>query len=236
LADVDGDGRLDLLTGSDNCCDNEPGFFWFGRDVDGRFIARPKVRVRVGDDFPGFMSRFMVALADWEGNGRLDIVAALSHTRPGLYHSHGVWSPAEPVGATRPVEGSPDWVGSQPCCIDWDGDGRLDLVYEADRYPADGTAAFSEVVWHRNIGAAGVPRLSEPCRLTLLPALETATGLSVGDWDSDCWPDLVVGYVRGSVEGGSYRCVAAGIRVYPRRLAIPREPARVDEKGAKRGL
>jgi hypothetical protein len=236
LADVDGDGRLDLLTGSDNCCDNEPGFFWFGRDVLGRFIARPKVRVKVGDDSRGFMPRLMVALADWEGNGRLDIVAVLSPTQPGLYHSRGLWSPYEPVGATRPVEGSPDSVGTQPCIVDWDRDGRLDLVYEADRYPADFTAVFSDVVWHRNIGAAGVPRLSEPRRLTTLPALETASGLSVGDWDSDGWPDLIVGYIRASLEGGSYRYVAAGIRVFPRRLATPREPARVDETGAKPGL
>jgi hypothetical protein len=234
LADVDGDGRLDLLTGSDNCCDKEPGFFWFGRDVEGRFIARPKVRVKVADDSRIFMPRFLVALADWEGNGRLDIVASLSLT-PGLYHSHGVWSPAEPVGATRRVEGSPEWVGTQPCIVDWDGDGRLDLV-SADLYSADGAGTLTELVWRRNIGAAGVPRLSEPRRLTTLPALEIASGLSVGDWDSDAWPDLIVGYVRGSVEGGSYRYVAAGIRVYPRRLAIMREPARVDETGANRGL
>jgi FG-GAP-like repeat len=225
------------LTGSDNCCDNEPGFYWFRREVDGRFIARPKVRVRVADDYPRlFMPRFMVALADWDANGRLDIIAALTGTRPGLYHSRGAWSSYEPVGATCPVEGSPDSIGTQPCFADWDRDGRLDLVYEADRYRADGTAGFSEVVWHRNIGAAGVHRLSEPRRLTTLPAAEKAIGLSVGDWDNDCWPDLIVGYVRWTVEGGPYRYVAAGIRVYPRRPAIPRNPARVDEIGANPGL
>jgi hypothetical protein len=225
LADVDGDGRLDLLTGSDNCCDKEPGFYWFGRDVEGRFIARPKVRVKVEGSLT-FMPRFMVALADWEGNGRLDIIGSLSQT-PGLYHSHGAWSPYEPVGATRPVEGSPAWVGTQPCFVDWDRDGRLDLVC-ADLYSADGTGTFSELVWHRNIGTPGVPRLSEPRRLTTLPALETASGLSVGDWDSDGWPDLIVGYIRGSIEGGSFNVVAAGIRIYARRLATPREPASVD--------
>ena len=158
MADVDGDGQLDLLTGTDNCCDKEPGFFWFRRGGDGHFVAQPKVRVRVADDSPQFMTRLRVALADWDGDGRLDIVAAQSETRPALYHSRGAWSVGEPVGATRAVEGSPDCVGTQPCFIDWDLDGRLDLVYEAARYSQDGTgAAFSDVIWQRNTGATGAP-------------------------------------------------------------------------------
>jgi hypothetical protein len=237
LADVDGDGRLDLLTGSDNCCDKEPGFFWFRRERDGRLVAQPKVRVRVADDSPQFMSRLRVALADWEGDGQIDIVAAQTETSPALYHSRGAWSVGEPVAATLALDGSPEWVATQPCFIDWDLDGRLDLVYEAVRHSQDGTgAAFSDVMWQRNTGATGAPRLSKPCRLTTLPAFEMATGLSVGDWDSDRWPDLIVGYIRGKVVEGSYRYVAAGIRVYPRRFASPREPAKADETGAKPGL
>ena len=164
---------------------------------------------------PQFLPRFRVALADWDGDGRLDVVAALSGTRPSLYLSRGSWTADSEVGATRPVAGSPDHMGTQPCVIDWDGDGRLDLVSVADRRTRDGSAVNSEVVWHRNLGGAGPPRLSGRYRLASLPALETITGLSAGDWDGDGWPDLIVGYVRGSIEGGSYRCVAAGIRVYP---------------------
>ena len=33
MADIDGDGRLDLVTGSDDCCDKEPGFHWFRREA-----------------------------------------------------------------------------------------------------------------------------------------------------------------------------------------------------------
>jgi hypothetical protein len=44
---VDGDGRLDLVTGSDDCCDREPGFHWFRRGADGRFTAKGEVLVRV---------------------------------------------------------------------------------------------------------------------------------------------------------------------------------------------
>ena len=54
------------------------------------------------------------------------------------------------------IDGSPEWVTTQPCFIDWDLDGRLDLVYEAVRHSQDGTgAAFSDVMWQRNTGATG---------------------------------------------------------------------------------
>ena len=42
-----GDGRLDLVTGSDDCCDHEPGIRWFRRGADGRFTAKDEIHVRV---------------------------------------------------------------------------------------------------------------------------------------------------------------------------------------------
>ncbi len=217
---MDGDGRLDLLTGSDNCCDREPGFFWFRREADGHYTARPKVRVTVGGDGQ-FMAQFRATLVDWDGDGCRDIVAALSGTTPGLYRSDGAWSPDADVAAPRPVLGSPDLLYHQPCIADWDHDGRLDLVVVGHRDQDAGRPSLSEVVWHRNLAEAGEPRLAGPRRLVSLPEMETAVGLSTDDWDRDGWPDLVVGYFRWvRDERGSYRCVAAGIRVYPRRDSV----------------
>jgi hypothetical protein len=209
LADVDGDGRVDLLTGSDDCCDREPGFFWFRREADGRYTSQPKIRVSVGAHGT-FMARFRATLVDWDGDGRLDVVAALSGTKPGLYRSVGGWSPAAgEVGAPRPVEGSPEMFPHQPCITDWDRDGRLDLIVLSGR---------SFIAWHRNVTASREPCLAGPRRLVSLPASESAVGLSTGDWDGDGWPDLVVGYVRSERdERGSHRLAAAGIRVYLRR-------------------
>jgi len=219
LADVDGDGRLDLLTGSDNCCDREPGFFWFRREADGHFTRQPKVRVTVGGNGT-IMSQFRATLADWDGDGRLDVVAAVSGTGSGLYRSERAWSPAAEVAATRPVEGSPEDLNHQPCVVDWDRDGRLDLVMFT--YNRTSEKCLSEVVWHRNVARAGMPRLAGPQRLLVLPELETATGLSTDDWDGDGWPDLVVGFIRSAHEkSGTYRYVAAGVRVYLRRRPVP---------------
>jgi hypothetical protein len=219
LADVDGDGRLDLLTGSDNCCDREPGIFWFRRGADGQYASRPKVRVKVGGDGL-FMPRFRAALVDWDGDGHQDIVAALSGTRPGLYRSSGAWSPDADVAAPRPVAGSPDTLYHQPSIVDWDGDGRLDLVAARYREQGAGRPSLSEVVWYRNLAEAGEPRLAGPRLLLSFSESERAVGLSTDDWDRDGWPDLVVGYVRCDA--------AAGIRVWPRRSSVS-----PDRQGAK---
>jgi hypothetical protein len=220
LADVDGDGRIDLLTGSDNCCDREPGVFWFQRGANGDYTARPNVRVNVGGG-GFFMSQFRATFADWDGDGYQDIVAALSGRRPGLYRSDGAWSPKAVVAAARPVEESPDTLYHQPCIADWDRDGRLDLVVVRNRDEGAGTLSRSEVVWHRNVSEGGEPRLGGPRRLLSLPEMESAVGVSAHDWDRDGWPDLVVGYVLCEHdERGSYRYVAAGVRVYVRRGSV----------------
>ncbi len=155
-----------------------------------------------------FMARFRAALTDWDGDGRLEVVAALEGTKPGLYTSDGSWSPSGEVTATRPVSGSPEDFCHQPCITDWDGDGLLDLICLSSR---------SAVVWYRNVDDMGEPRLAGPRLLLRFPEREIAVGLSTGDWDGDGWPDLIVGYLRGESDGsGSISYTIAAVRIYPR--------------------
>jgi FG-GAP-like repeat len=107
LADIDSDGHLDLVTGSDNCCDPEPGFYWFRRGSDGKFTAQPKVRVKVplGEDL---MPRLRATVADWDGDGWLDVAVNQTRIRPAIHMSEGAWSAAATeVVAAIPVAGSP---------------------------------------------------------------------------------------------------------------------------------
>jgi hypothetical protein len=216
LADIDGDGQLDLLTGSDNCCDPEPGFYWFRRGSDGRFTAQPKVRVRVPEE-QVFMHRLGTTLADWDGDGWLDVVANLFGIRPAIHITEGAWSAAaDEVPTPIPVVGSPPSLITQPCVVDWDGDGRLDLVVAEYRILSDGQTAVYDLAWHRNLSASGSPRLAGPQRMTTLPKDKSVDGLSAGDWDGDGWLDLIVGYHRGTHDPA-----ASGVMVYPRRSQAP---------------
>ncbi|CAN5654008.1 hypothetical protein BH23PLA1_BH23PLA1_14360 [soil metagenome] len=231
MADVDGDGWLDLLTGSDDCCDHEPGFYWFRREENGRFTAQPKVHVQVADgEVVLFMSRFRVALADWDSDSRPDLIVSATNLysstkddRPSsLYISEGAWSVAGgEVAAPRPVEGAPEHLLQQPCVVDWDGDGRPDLITRTSTYQGGGRPFLSSVRWQRNIAGEGErgPRLAEPQVLLELPEGEGISGLSAADWNGDGQPDLIVGYYRGgrtAADRASGNPRITGVRVYPR--------------------
>jgi hypothetical protein len=212
LADIDGDGRLDLLTGSDNCCDQEPGFYWFRRESNGTFTAMPKVRVAVPVESEDLQKRMTTTLADWDGDGWLDVIVSHNRARPPVYMSEGAWSAAAgEVVAAVAVPGSPDHLHTQPSVVDWDGDGPLDLVLPVYRVLDDRKTVVYDLAWQRNRSTSGPPRLDAPVRLATLDPGMVPEGLSVADYDSDGWPDVIVGYHRGPVSEAR-----TGVLVYPR--------------------
>jgi hypothetical protein len=213
LADVDGDGLLDLVTGSDNCCDKGPGLYWFRREADIGFSARPKIRVRVPGGDRTYMTRLRATLTDWDGDGRLDVVASLTGMAPALFVSTGPWSPDREVLTPQVLRGGPEHVVTQPCLVDWDRDGRLDLI-DATYREGSGWG----LAWYREFGTAGAELWTSGIRLASLSAGERPTGLSVCDWDGGGWPDLIVGLVLGEYDPtGSYLIRSLCLRVYTRR-------------------
>ena len=174
---MDGDGQTDLLTGSDNCCDREPGVYWFRRESNGRFTAQPKVRLKGGWG-ELFMPQFRAALADWNGDGHPEFVIALTGTSPALYREQRPWVLAPEIVERVAVVGSPDRIEHQPCLVDWDRDGRLDLVTFRYRERGPGNPSIPEVTWQRNVATAGDPRLGEPQVVLTLAESEIPVGLS----------------------------------------------------------
>jgi hypothetical protein len=196
--DLDGDGWLDIISGS---CGGAL-FIFRGRGA-GQFGPREEIRDRNGNPLTIGIASTVFA-ADWRGTGKLDLFVGTS-----LGHVYVV--PNEGKGKEcafgRPYRLAADGREiqipsgySHPVVADWDRDGKLDLLV--------GSRAGS-VLWYRNIGTNSEPRLAAP--RTLIPESPQAqdddplgpnqwgtwSKICVTDWNGDGWPDLLVGdYTR----------------------------------------
>jgi len=195
LADFDGDGRPDLLSGS-HCCDSY-GFHVFRRTADG---WAPRRDLKVSDAskhaVAGFMQRSAVAAADWNGDGAPDL---LWRTRRGIGVALGPFPEGKPLDVAHELAFTPrptaeDESLAEMTVADWDADGRPDLLA---RLWLDG--GRGGILWYRNLGGPGLTRLA-PGELLLgaaaltgpTPRTRHVQGWCAGDWDGDGRPDLIV--------------------------------------------
>jgi hypothetical protein len=215
LADYQGDGRLDLLSG-DSCCQHPLGFYRFRRLADGTFAPRQRVNLRFpkeqfGSDFDlpaqGLPGQTRVAVADWDGDGVPDLFVLVPGRVLGIVYGPLAGRDELTVGRLWPKGGEPapltEMVGL--CVTDWDGDGLLDLVI----------GCASGVYWCRNVGTKRAARLEAPRRLVATSparfgrgsevAGSSITGIAVADWDGDGRPDLIVSRL-------DYKKTAKGLR------------------------
>lgn len=209
FVDFDGDGKLDMISGS-----YEPGELYLFRGLGGgKFAARETIKDKGGrpilkvpdqkDRSESFCS--WVTLVDWYGEGKLDVLVGTmdgmmflrrnvgTRTRP-AYSTENEWVM---VGAKRLRV--PGGVHASPVIADWDGDGRCDILTGSN----DGG-----VYWYRNVGTPGrpafdrpvvlVPKHEGPGRGELLDAdREPVPGIrsqiAVVDYDGDGKLDLLLG-------------------------------------------
>jgi hypothetical protein len=229
--DWDGDGLPDLLV------PNETNrFFWYrnvGKLSEPRFGERrqldclsqpdsPEGRrqsaARAGDSksnngvYPyepeqPFFWRTGAAFADWNGDGRLDLITHDGHLRQAtLFVQSPRASSAEGVERVGPVTLRDGRMLSDAIVarrahwresfrpVDWDRDGLVDLLYSLAGAHA-GIQDGGSIYLLRNVGSASKPRFDLPVTLRCYgePIRITNHGPHpwAGDWDGDGLPDLL---------------------------------------------
>jgi FG-GAP-like repeat len=191
LADFDGDGRLDLLSGS-NCCDPY-GLHIFRRRRDGSFEPRRHLEVDVpaeDRESPTHQSRLCVT--DWDGDGQPDLLFTTTKASC-LYVGTRRPDGDEPMRVRRvDLPGPPCLITGNLAVADWDSDGLADLVLGQWH-----TREFGRISWFRNVGRPGEPRFEEG--RALVPGTEGPpynSGFCVMDWDGDGRLDLLLARVE----------------------------------------
>ncbi|KAH8094307.1 DNA-directed 5'-3' RNA polymerase [Aureococcus anophagefferens] len=190
LADVDGDGDLDLVVGE------MYGTLCYFENVGSATSPSYAARTGSANPFDGIDvgSNSAPALADVDGDGDLDLVVGEMYGA--LYYYENVGSATSPsyaarTGSANPFDGIDVGSDSKPELVDLDGDGDLDLVV--------GTYVGA-LYYYENVGSAASPSYA-----AVTPISSSFDIIDVGSWsapalvdvDGDGDLDLVVGEYDG---------------------------------------
>jgi hypothetical protein len=142
-----------------------------------------------------------VAVADWNGDGLLDLIVGDIGGHVSVYLNEGTKEHCAFGKPTRLKANGKEIAvlhgDAGPCVADWDGDGLPDLIVGC----GDGS-----VVFYRNIGTTREPRLAEGvvlippgtieydlAKMSTKPTRGVRAKVCVVDYNGDGLPDLLVG-------------------------------------------
>jgi hypothetical protein len=146
--DLDGDGRTDIISGS------WPGeIYFFRRLADETFAAGEVLKDKKGKVI-NVGSASAAFAVDWDQNGTLDLIVGTVGGEVFFIPNEGKGKELA-FGVPRKLklegEHTKDLRDVAPVVVDWDGDGKLDLLLGDQE---------GRVLWFRNTGTANEPKLA----------------------------------------------------------------------------
>jgi hypothetical protein len=210
LADYDGDGRPDLIAGSD-CC-QEGCFYVFRRLKDGGFAPRQRVKPVFPPEQFGRVEtdtmRSRIAVADLNGDGKPDVLFGADNWKT-LGVVYGPLAGKDELTVQRMwPEGqepfAPMSLSTNPVLADWDGDGLPDLILGLREPNNKGGWRSLGVYWCRNVGTKQAAKFGPPQLLVEDKDRWETVGICVADWNGDGRPDLIASRIEYKEGGGPW--------------------------------